>query len=236
MLGPELETYGPNVKVAIIALILGLLLCLPFWFGALDANSRTGWTIFYIVAGFFALLVAQIVSARVWLHPDGISFRNIFGRKEMRWAEVERFYYSSHQVWAHSIPLGTFHQLKLVDEHGQKMSLGDRIGRTAELAGKLNRFTFGPLTQKATQRFTSGSELNFGAIRISKSDGLKIKGWFGLNEIPWHQLAAFHLDGDKFYFSRIGRKRPYIVPAKRMFNAAVLLGLLNTTHPPLAHH
>ncbi|HEX2714640.1 MAG TPA: hypothetical protein VHM88_20800, partial [Candidatus Acidoferrales bacterium] len=57
MLGPEVEKYGPNVKVAVIAFVLGALFCVPFWFGAKEANSRTGWAIFFAVASFFVLFV-----------------------------------------------------------------------------------------------------------------------------------------------------------------------------------
>ena len=125
MLGPEVERYGPNVKVVVIAFLLGALFCLPFWFGAKDANSRTGWAIFFAVASFFILLVTYLFSSRASLHVDGVSCRSIFGEKEMRWTEVERFRYSSHDVYARGIPLGNFYQIKLIDEHGSN-HLSDR--------------------------------------------------------------------------------------------------------------
>ena len=227
MLGPEVEKYGPNVKVAVIAFVLGALFCVPFWFGAKEANSRTGWAIFFAVASFFALLFVYQVSSRASLHVDGVSCRSIFGEKEMRWTEVERFRYSSHEVYARGIPLGAFYQIKLIDEHGSTISFGDRIGRAAQLGQKLNQFTFEPLLQKVSQRFQSGADLDFGAVHLTSSAGLTINRWFGSKTIPWQEIASCHLDDKMFYITRVGKKRANAVSLEHLYNASVLVALLH---------
>ena len=237
MLGPEVEKYGPNVKVAVIAFVLGALFCVPFWFGAKEANNRTGWAIFFAVASFFALFVAYLVSSRASLHVDGVSCRSIFGEKEMRWTEVERFRYGSHEVIAQGIALGAFYQIKLIDEHGSTISFGDRIGRAAEFIQKLNQLTFETLMQKATRHFDSGAELDFGAIHLSRSNGLSINRWFGTKETPWQELVSCHMgaadtwDTERFSITRVGKKLPQTqsIPVERLYNAAVLLALINRT-------
>jgi uncharacterized protein DUF6585 len=232
LLGPEVEKYGPNVKVSVIAVILGILFCTPVWFGAKDANSRTGWAIFFAVAGFFVVLVAGVLSSRATLHVDGISFRSIFGEKEMRWVEVERFRYGSHEVQAQHIPLGTFYQIKLIDQHGSKLSVGDRVGNAAQLAQKINELTFDSLLEKASERLRTGADLDFGAIHFRPSMGLTIHRWYGDKQIPWQGIASCHLDERKFYIKRVGKMRPLTISLERLWNASVFLALVTRTLSP----
>lgn len=234
MLGPEVEKYGPNVKVTVIAVILGALFCTPFWFGAKEAGNRTGWALFTAVASFFALLVMYLLSSRASLHVDGISTRSIFGEKEMRWVEVERFRFGSHQLIAAHVPLGAFYKIILIDLQGRKISLGDRIGRAAQLTQKLKQLTFEPLMQKAIHRFDSGAVLDFGAVLLSRSGGVSIKGWFEKN-IPWQEVVSCSLGmedtwvGERFSITRVGKKFPQTqtIPVERLESAQVLVALIN---------
>ena len=76
----------------------------------------------------------ESITAGAYLHDNGISYHSILSHKEMRWHEVERRYYGSHQLSGYAVLLGTFYRLKLLDQNGQKLSLGGRVGRIAELA------------------------------------------------------------------------------------------------------
>src|ERR1700731_1221158 len=130
MLGPVLETYKTNVRMTTFAAALAFIFCIPLWFAAQESNNRTVRIIFLTVLAFFILLIAERLTARAYLHDDGISYRSILSQKEIRWVAVERLYYGAHRLSVNVIPLGTFYQLKLLDQHGQKLSLGDRVGRT----------------------------------------------------------------------------------------------------------
>jgi hypothetical protein len=228
MLGPVLETYKTNVRMTSFAVGLAFIFCTPLWFATQETDSRTGRVIFLAVLAFFILLILERLTARAYLHDNGLSYASIFSQKEIRWVEVERLYYGAHQVSAHVIPLGTFYQLKLLDQNGQKLSLGDRVGRIAQLAEKIAQYTYEPLLQKATHNFNRGEELDFGLVRVSRSSGLKVKRWSSYTAIPWADLAAYKLDAGNFYLWRVGQKHTNGIPTERIPNAWVLLGLLNT--------
>ncbi|HXN52832.1 MAG TPA: DUF6585 family protein [Candidatus Acidoferrum sp.] len=227
MLGPVLDTYKINVRMTSIVVVLGLVFCTPLWFAAQETDSRTARIIFLGVLAFFILLITERLTARAYLHDNGISYRSILGQKEIRWVEVERLYYGAHRLSVHFIPLGTFYQLKLLDQNGQKLSLSDRVGRTAHLAEKIAQYTYEPLMRKATDNFNRGDDLDFGLVRVSRSGGLKLKRWSGYTTIPWAELAAYKLDAGNFYVWRVGEKHTKGIPTERIPNAWVLLGLLD---------
>ncbi|MCU1242269.1 MAG: hypothetical protein JWO71_2995 [Candidatus Acidoferrum typicum] len=228
MLGPVLDTYKTNVRMTAYTVVLGVTFCTPLWFAFRETKSPAARITFLAVLAFFALLIAERLTARAYLHDNGISYHSILNHKEIRWVEVERLYYGAHQVSAHVIPLGTFYQLKLLDQNGQKLSLGDRVGRIAQLAEKIAQYTYEPLLQKATHNFDRGEELDFGLVRVSRSAGLKVKSWSSYTTIPWADLAAYKLDAGNFYLWRVGQKHTNGIPTERIPNAWVLLGLLNT--------
>ena len=228
MLGPVLDTYKTNLRMTLIAIALVFIFCTPLWFASQETKSPAARLIFLAVLGFFALLIAERLTARAYLHDNGISYHSILSHKEIRWVEVERLYYGAHQVSAHIIPLGTFYQLKLLDQNGQKLSLGGRVGRIAQLAEKIAQYTYEPLLEKATHHFNRGEELDFGLVRVSRSAGLKVKRWSSYAIIPWADLAAYKLDAGNFYLWRLGQKHTNGIPTERIPNACVLLGLLNT--------
>jgi hypothetical protein len=229
MLGPVLDTYKTNVRMTAFAAALAFIFCTPLWFAARESNNRTVRTIFLAVLAFFILLIAERLTARAYLHDDGISYRSILSQKEIRWVEVERLYYGAHRLSAHFIPLGTFYQLKLLDQNGQKLSLGDRVSRTAQLAEKIAQYTYEPLLRKATDNFNSGEELDFGLVRVSRTAGLKVKRWSGCTTMKWADLAAYKLDAGNFYLWRTGEEHTNGLPTERIPNAWVLLGLLSVS-------
>jgi hypothetical protein len=227
MLGPVLDTYKTNVRMTLIVIALAFIFCTPLWFASQETKSPAARLIFLAVLAFFALLIAERLTARAYLHDNGISYHSILSHREIRWVEVERLYYGAHQVSADVIPLGTFYQLKLLDQNGHKLSLGDRVGRIAQLAEKIAQYTYEPLLQKATYNFNRGDELDFGLVRVSRSAGVRVKPWSNYTTIPWSDLAAYKLDAGNFYLWRIGQKHTNGIPTERIPNAWVLLGLLN---------
>src|ERR1700730_396407 len=227
MRGPVLDTYKTNLRMTALAVVLAFIFCTALWFATQETDNRTVRIIFLGVLAFFILLITERLTARAYLHDDGISYRSILSQKEIRWVEVERLYYGAHRLSVDFIPLGTFYQLKLLDQNGQKLSLGGRIGRADHLADKISQYTYEPLLRKASDNFNSGEELDFGLVRVSRSAGLKVKRWSGYTTIKWADLAAYKLDAGNFYLWRTGEKHANGLPTERIPNAWILLGLLN---------
>ena len=160
MLGPVLDTYKPNVRMIFIIVALGFVFCTPLFYVTTETTSPVAQLIFFAVLAFFLLLLAERLTARAYLHENGISYRSIFSHKEMRWQEIERLYYGSHLLSGHAVILGTFYRLLLRDQNGQKLSLGDRVRRVPQLAEKIAQFTYQPLLRNATDAFHRGDVLD----------------------------------------------------------------------------
>jgi hypothetical protein len=228
VLGPVLDTHKTNIRMTSIVVLLGFVFCTPLYFATQETNSPIARLVFLAVLAFFFLLVAERLTARAYLHDNGISYHSILSHKEMRWHEVERLYYGSHQLSGHAVILGTFYRLKLLDQNGQKLSLGDRVARIAELAEKIGQATHEPLLRKATDRFHRGDVLDFGLVLVSRAAGLTLKRWYADATIPWDQLAAYKLDAGNFYVWSVGQKHTKGLPTESIPNAWVLVGLLDS--------
>ncbi|MDA2913480.1 PH domain-containing protein [Acidobacteriia bacterium AH_259_A11_L15] len=182
--------------------------------------------------GGVALLLAWLLSVRVSLHDDGITYRSLFGSKEMRWDEVERFYYgvSAPQeavtVSEDEEKFTSSYSIKPIDSQRRKISFGSwRIRRAKQLGAKLVEHTYAPLLRKAAQLFDSGAELAFGAIRVSRDGGLKVKKAFGFKSIPWKQISEVQIGEEGFYLCQGGEKYT-LFPLSKIPNAFALCGLL----------
>ena len=173
-------------------------------------------------------------SVQLSLHPDGVSYRSLFGEKEMRWETLERFYYEATKRSVNFIPIGTYYLFRLVDADGKKLRFGNRLERPGQLGQKLIEQTYPELFKKIADRFSGGQELDFGAIRVSRSGGIKIKKLFRFQEIPWDQVSSCAIQKGTFYVWRVGEKRTHGPSLRHVPNAFVLLGLLNTLRKPSA--
>lgn len=220
MLGSPLETFKANKAAVAVVIVLGLFLgAIALSLFDTTAASFVPEIILIALLGSTVLALAYLVSVRVSIHPDGISYHSLFTAKEMRWDEVERFYYSAPS-----------RSIKLTDARGQKIFIGNLIQRPKELLEKLLRATFYPLLRKTTFLFDSGAELDFGAIRISKKDGLRIKKWLRFKKIPWEQVADYRIDKGHFCVWRVGQKYTIRPALNEVPNAHVLFGLLDAIY------
>jgi hypothetical protein len=95
MLGPVLDTYKTNVRMTLIVIALAFIFCTPLWFASQETKSPVARLIFLAVLAFFALLIAERLTARAYLHDNGVSYTSILSHKEIRWVEVERLYYGA---------------------------------------------------------------------------------------------------------------------------------------------
>lgn len=234
MLSPPLHTFRANkvtvVCVAVFALFELLVVLSTHEPGRSNSPDWTSWTFTGAFLAVMAFLFLWLLSVRVSLHPEGISYQSFLGSKEMQWIDVERFYYGATKRSINFIPVGTYYHFKLIDRQGNKISFGNRIERPAELGSHLINHTYALLFAKAADLFNSGVELDFGPIRLSRERGLRIKKLFGFKEIPLDQVADYRMEHGYFYIFKVGQKRTTGPPTREIPNAFVLLGLLNALY------
>ena len=233
MLGAELETFGSNKVVIGLVVVLALGTSWFVYAAFTTPSTDNGFRIFalLLMAGP-VLLFFWLKSIQVTLHTDGISYRSMFGGKEMRWDAVERFYYTATKQRVHFIPIGTYYHFKLVDSEGRKLRLGNRIGRLALLGQKLIEHTCPTLLKKAVNQYNSGQEVDFGSIRVNRTAGIKVKTFFVRKEIPWDNVSSFAIQHGHFYVWRRGEKRTTGPALRYVPNAWALLGLLKSILQP----
>ncbi len=237
MLAPPLEEFKGN-KVTLLAVVIvvggfaGLIgkgLASPP-----DPVTDRSLIIYgVVVLALLALFAGWILSVRVSLHPDGISYQSWFGSKELRLDELQRVYYSSVKRSVNFIPIGTYYKFKLIDSSGKKLSFGNRVERPGVLGPKLVQHTHPALLNNAVRLLQSGQEVDFGKIRVTRDRGVKVTrpAWLGLRvrteEIPWDQVSGYRIDQGHFYIFRQGQKTTTGPLVSQVPNAFVLLALLD---------
>ena len=234
-LGPPLESYGPNGRLLCYLASFALLACPLALLVAREIHDLTAWIVFWTLTSICSVLLLHIGVTRVWLHQDGISCRGLFGYRQMRWQELACIFFGSYEVWARYVSLGTFHRLRLVTIYGQSFSIGERIERADELAARIEQFTAKPLLQKAMQTFDSGAELDFGAIRLRRAEGLTVKKWFRARKIRWNEIEAYNVNSAYVRFERF-KGFTWKIPSEDIANIRVLDTLLGGIMDQVWHH
>jgi hypothetical protein len=233
MLGPELETFRGNKIAMALVIILGLGAASLVLAAFISTPPEKGFEIFtLLVLAGPVILFFWLMSIRVTLHSDGISYRSLFGEKEMRWDAMERFYYGATKQSVNFIPVGTYYHIKLVDAEGRKLSFGNRVESPGKLGPKLAEQTYPAIFRKVADQFNSGEEVDFGAIKLSRANGVKVKKLFGYKEIPWNQVSSFAIQSGRFYIWPVGKKRTTGPSLRQVPNAFALQGLLNSIFKP----
>jgi len=233
MLGAELETFRGNRIVMGLVAMLGLGAASLVYVGFTANPPDNRFRIFtLLLLAVPVLLLFWLKSIQVTLHSDGVSYRSMFGEKEMRWDAVERFYYGATKRSVNFIPVGTYYDLKFVDAEGKKLRLGNRVEHPGKLGPKLAEHSFPALFKKVADRFNSGEEVDFGVIRVNRGTGLRVKKLSGYKEIPWNQVSSYAIQDGRFYIWRTGEKRTRGSALRQVPNAFVLQGLLNSIFKP----
>jgi len=81
--------------------------------------------------------------------------------------------------------------------------------------------------QRALQRFESGAEIDFGAIKVSRSEGVIIRKWFMEKRIQWQEIAGYDSVDSHFSFHRFDKRFTWSVSSELIANAHVLRALLD---------
>jgi hypothetical protein len=219
----------------VLVVMMGLsavpLVCAAFTTAPSDNGFKTVTVLLLAVS---VLLVIWLMSIRVTLHNDGISYHSLFGDKEMRWDALEQFYYGATKRSVNSIPVGTYYHFKFVDADGKKLRLGNRVASPGKLGPKVVEQSYPALFKKVADRYNQGLEVDFGAIRVNRNAGIKVKKLFGHKEIPWKEVSSFAIQKGHFYIWRKGEKRTHGPVLRSVPNAFVLDGLLRSIFNPAA--
>lgn len=230
---PPVETFGTN-KVTLGLVIAFALFDMSVLYSAFSEGGVEGvvWFFGLGVAGLFALWIAWLLSIRVSLHDNGIVYQSLFGSQEMLWDEVDRFYYSALKRSINFIPVGTYYSFKLKNAAGRRMAFGNRVERPGQLGSKLIQLTYPGILKKCAAYFDSGSELEFGPVRLSRAGGIRIKKLFRVVRIPWDSVGEYRIEAGTLYVFRVGQKRTTGISIGRVPNAFVLVGLLDAICKP----
>jgi len=229
MLGPNLETYGGN-RFTMAALVLTAAVCAAGGYQACQATPRThGLLLISVISSALAAVgFFHLRSLRVTLHTDGISYHSLFREKEMRWDQVERFDYWAVKRSVNFIPVGTYYRFRLRDQDGQKICMGNRFERPANLGERLVQQSTPHLLRKTMERYNQGESVDFGAIKVSRDAGIRVRRLFGYRKIAWNQVANCAIQKGHFYIWRAGEKRTTGPALSQVRNAFVLLALLQS--------
>lgn len=231
MFGPALETFRVN-KITLTAVVIFGLLPALYLIGQEDPFNLEALGIVALFMAPFAAAVIWLSSVQLTFHEEGFAYRSLLGSKQMRWDQVEKFYYSSVKQSINFIPIGTYYTFKLIDSAGQKIKFGNRFERLKELADKLIEHTYQPLLKKTAEQFDSGIELDFGSIRVSREKGIKVKKTFRWKEYPWDQVASYAINDGQVYIWPAGKKYVNGSALAEVPNAFVLIGLLDALFQP----
>ena len=235
--GPAIATHRGNKIVIGIASFLAVGSAYLAWMSLhVPEENSPGDYQFYVAAAVVLALYAIWTSRKtVSLHAEGISYSNLLGAKEMRWDDVQKFYYSATKRSVNFIPIGTYYSFKLLDGQGGKISFGNGIAEPKALGQKLVELTQVPLLKKISHQFDNGAEVDFGAIKLNREKGFTVKKFFGgWKQVPLNTVHSYSLQSGQFYIWGADKKLVCAPAIADVANAFALLGLLDILFQPKA--
>lgn len=231
--GTPVAVHGPR-KIDII--VFALLAVGAFWLAWLALQQEGSDKVagqyeagICVAVGLPLLAIALWNSRlRVALYPEGISYSNFFGEKQIRWDDLASFYYQAAKNSINFIPIGTSYWFRLIDSQGQKIRFGSGLNKSAALSSELLELTQGPLLRRIATQFDSGVDVHFGPMRLSRQGGIVIRNsWGRLIRIPWDKVHSYAIQSGHFYIWQVGKRFPIGHAIAKVPNAFALLGLLN---------
>ena len=235
MLGPELETFKGNKMVIALAALLAMFAAWVVYLAFINSppdNASKILSLLFLAAPVFYVFWLQ--SIRISFHKDSLSYHTLLGEKEFRWDSLERFYYAATRRSIHFIPVGTYYHFKLVDSEGKKLTFGNQVENPAQVGQRLIEKTYPALFRKASDQFKNGQDLDFGAIKVSRLTGIKVKKLFGYKTITWDEVSSHAIQKGRFYIWRKGEKRTRGPGIRQVPNTFALDGLLTSLSKPPA--
>jgi hypothetical protein len=238
LFGPAIATHRGNKIVIGILTLLAAGSAYLAWIKVHmpEENGTPGDYRIYIVISILLGAYAVWTSKRlVVLHAEGITYRNLLGEQQMKWDDVQNFYYSATKRSINFIPVGTYYSYKLLDAHGKKISLGTGIAQAKALGARLIELTQLPLLKKATEQFNNGANVDFGPIKLDRVKGITVKKWLrGWKQVPLSEVHAYTIQSGQFFIWGAGEKLLSASTLPDIPNAFVLHALLDAIFKPKA--
>lgn len=191
LLGSVVRSFGPNIRIGLVLIFLSGIFS---WISFLVANEFHGtiaWFFFCFIVVSSVLLIIRHVVFRVWVHESGIVYREIYGRGEIYWRDLEKIHTGASEIHAYHFSLGTFYQLKLKTRKGEKLSIGERLHGTDDLTELVQSYTLPEMVRKAIHQFENNVQLDFERIRLHRRRGVQYRKWFAWHEIRWEDLTVY---------------------------------------------
>ena len=229
MFGTTIETFrASRILTSILALIT---LSVIVAFALENHTDSLDIIIFALIIIPLIFIIFWLWSVEIKIYNDGISSKTILGKQEIRWEDVSRLTYSATKQSVNFIPVGTYYDMKLENMQGQKIHIGNRVNGMQSLSTHIINYTQAPLYNKIVNQFNSGSDLDFGAIKLNRNNGFKAKGLFRTITVPLNQVIGYRIEKGQFHIFKQGKKYAAIsAPISKAPNAFALLALLDALY------
>lgn len=105
---------------------------------------------------------------------------------KLRWDEIESLQMRviRHTVYG-IIPAGTEHKYTITGRLGDRIKLDDNIGKVEQLFDEIRERAVPHILARSRQAFDAGAPVQFGAVSISKAQGLQ----YGKKRYGWDEIA-----------------------------------------------
>jgi hypothetical protein len=184
------QSFGPHPLKVAFAFVLTAL----FGWAFLDdyqmlRHNRHEVLIEGLLAFAAAVSLVWLLSLKLTIADDAVTYRSIFGIVSMRHDRIREIFFVRDRRKAFSVlPLWEASRTVLVSTSGDRLVFGSRL-RSAGFAGdKIMMINAQRLYNLAATRFNRGHEVAFGPVRISRK-GLWTDGWKS-GTYPWTQVRG----------------------------------------------
>ena len=201
--------------------------------GTGDTHLGGGRTWVFVICGLVIAVAiavfAWMMSLRLTLRPDGLSYRSLAGSRDIAWADVEKIYrYSAGWIFIHFIPVSPPNRhVIVVTKDGARLRLGDSFADAVAMIDQVVELTRPFLYRRMLDELNRGGTVDLGAVRISRMTGIELKTLFGFEAYGFDEIERYGVDDNgKFRIWRGGGRASPGVPAERVANLNALMDVI----------
>jgi hypothetical protein len=188
-----------------------------------------------LVLGFAVALFAWMLSLRLTVSSEGLSYRSLLGSRELRWADVEKIrLYDRGWVTVHGIPIAPpdLH-VEIFTRDASRLRLGDSFAGARQITTSVMELTRAHLRRHMLAELDRGGVVELDAVRLSRIGGVELRGLLGTKWLAFDEIERYGADDDGNF--RIWRRGggSDAVPSHRVANLGALMDVMATvTGPP----
>ena len=175
-------------------------------------------------------MLVWMVSLRLTLTAQGLSYRSIADSREIAWTDVEKSHWRARDwVWIHFVPASPpDRHVVLVMKDGSRLRLGDSFAEPLRLIGEVIAFTRPHLYRRMLDELNRGGTIDLGAVRISRMSGVEFRTLLGFDAIGFDEIERYGIDDDgNFRIWRRADRGSRGVAAERVANVNALVGVID---------